>query len=177
MVMGVFAEIRNRLECFCKCNIFVFQIWVKKNSVMFWYWGMFQYCSPDKSLQCCEQGGYRTYSHHCQIADKNPSKSWNGEFWGFRICIGFVQRDFVLWVFLCPVNITLFSGYHAEGYHAPPIPYGYNVEGYHASTDTDKLTGYHVCRVTTPELLRSIRATTLHTNVWYRRVITPASSF
>ena len=30
---GVFAEIRNGFECFCKCNIFVFQIWVKKNSV------------------------------------------------------------------------------------------------------------------------------------------------
>ena len=107
MVVGVFAEIRNRLECFCKCNIFVFQIWVKKNSVMFWYWGMFQYCSPDKSLQCCEQGGYRTYSHHCQIADKNPSKSWNGESWGFRICIGFVQRDFVFYGFFCARLISL----------------------------------------------------------------------
>ena len=32
MVMGVLAEIRNGFECFCKCNIFVFQIWVKKNS-------------------------------------------------------------------------------------------------------------------------------------------------
>ena len=30
-----------------------------------------------------------TYSHHCQIGDKNPSKRWNGEFWGFRIRIGF----------------------------------------------------------------------------------------
>ena len=30
-----------------------------------------------------------TYSHHCQIADKKPSKrSWNGEFRGFRICVG-----------------------------------------------------------------------------------------
>ena len=37
MVMGVFAEIRNGFECFCKCIIFVFQIWVKKNSVVFWY--------------------------------------------------------------------------------------------------------------------------------------------
>ena len=32
VVMDVFAEIRNGFECFCKCNIFVFQIWVKKNS-------------------------------------------------------------------------------------------------------------------------------------------------
>ena len=33
MVMGMFAEIMNGFECFCKCNLFVFQIWVKKNSV------------------------------------------------------------------------------------------------------------------------------------------------
>ena len=32
-----------------------------------------------------------TYSHHCQIADKNPSKRWNGEFWGFRICVGWIS--------------------------------------------------------------------------------------
>ena len=32
MAMGVFAEIRNGFECFCKCNIPVFLIWVKKNS-------------------------------------------------------------------------------------------------------------------------------------------------
>ena len=37
---------------------------------------------------------------------------------------GFPQRDFVLWVFLCQINISLFcdhlycTGYHAQGYHA-----------------------------------------------------------
>ena len=31
----------------------------------------------------------RTHTIDCQIEDKNPSKRWNGEFWGFRICIGF----------------------------------------------------------------------------------------
>ena len=40
-----------------------------------------------------------------------------------------------------PRPTALFSGYHAEGYHA--------------RTDAFKLTGYHVCRVTTPELPRS----------------------
>ena len=53
-------------------------------------------------------------------------------------------------------------GYHAEGYHA---------EGYHARTDTFKLTGYHVCRVITPELPRSIQTS------GYRRVIKSAGSF
>ena len=31
------------------------------------------------------------YSHHCQIPDKNPSKWWNGEFRGFRICVGWIS--------------------------------------------------------------------------------------
>ena len=46
---------------------------------------------------------------------------------------GFPQRDFVLWVFMCPTNISLFlvlsflwpsifHGYHAEGYHSPSLP-------------------------------------------------------
>ena len=81
------------------------------------------------------------------------------------------QRDFVLWVLCARLISVSFSGYHAEGYHAPPIPYGYHAEGYHARTDTFKLTGYHVCRVTTPELPRSIQTS------GYRRVITPAGRF
>ena len=60
-------------------------------------------------------------------------------------------------VFVCSVNVSLFSGYYAEGYHAPPISYGYHAQGYHARTDTFKPTRYHVCRVTTPELPRSIQ--------------------
>ena len=49
-----------------------------------------------------EEGTCWTYSHHCQIADKNPSKRWNGEFRGLRICIGWISttRFFVL-SFLC----------------------------------------------------------------------------
>ena len=68
-----------------------------------------------------------------------------------------LQRVFVLWVFVCSVNLGLFSGYHAEGYHA--------------RTDTFKLTGHHVCRVTTPELPRYIQTSE------YRRVTAPAGSF
>ena len=30
---------------------------------------------------------------------------------------------FVLWVFVCSINFSLFSGYHAEGYHAPPVSF------------------------------------------------------
>ena len=35
---------------------------------------------------------------------------------------GFPQRDFVLWVFMYPINIILFYGYHAKGFHAPSLP-------------------------------------------------------
>ena len=56
-----------------------------------------------------------------------------------------------------PRPTGLFSGCHAEGYHA--------------RTDTFKLTGYHVCRVSKPELPRSIQTS------GYRRVITPAGRF
>ena len=50
-----------------------------------------------------------TYSHHCQIADKNPSKRWNGEFRGFRVCIGWISTTrFLLLVFMCSINFSLF---------------------------------------------------------------------
>ena len=62
-----------------------------------------------------------------------------------------------MWVFACSVNFSLFSGYDAEGYHAPLIPYGYHAEGYHARADTFKPTGYQGYYT---------RATTIHTNFW-----------
>ena len=73
--------------------------------------------------------------------------------------------------FVCSVDFSLVSGYDDEGYYAPPIPNGYHAKGKHARTDTFKLTGYHVCRVTTPELPLSMQTSA------YRRVITTASSF
>ena len=89
---------------------------------------------------------------------------------------------------MCPINFgvfCLFSGYHAEGYHTPPLfpattarattPHrslsGYHAEGYHARTYAIKLTGYHVCRVITPELPRSKKTSGC------RQVTTPAGSF
>ena len=62
--------------------------------------------------------------------------------------------------FLCArlISVSLFLGlYHSEGYHA--------------RTYAIKLTGYHVCRVTTPELPRSKQTS------GYRQVTTPAGSF
>ena len=83
--------------------------------------------------------------------------------WGvsYRICIGWISTTgfFVVGFYVLDyvISVSLFSGYHAEGYHA--------------RTDAFKLTGYHVCRVTTPELPRSIQTS------GYRWVITPSRSF
>ena len=98
-----------------------------------------------------------TYSHHCQIADMKPSKESYGteNFGGFVYVLdGFPQRDFVLWVFMCPTNISLlcvysvsilflfcvssslFSVYHAEGYHAPSIPHGLSRLYHHCTAIT-----------------------------------------
>ena len=85
---------------------------------------------------------------------------------GVRICIGWICTTGLCVVgFVCSFYFSvsifqlprpgvprpngLFSGYQAEDHHTPPIPYGYHAEGYHARTDTVKLTGYQVCRVTT----------------------------
>ena len=63
-----------------------------------------------------------TYLHHCQIGDKNPSKGWNGGFRGFRTCVGWISTTgFCVVGFMCTINFSLFSGYHAECYNAPPL--------------------------------------------------------
>ena len=81
-----------------------------------------------------------------------------------------------LWVFMCPIyfSVSLFLGlYHSEGYHAPPLSFPATTP--RATTPVHiyaiKLTGYHVCRVTTPELPRSKQTS------GYRQVTTPAGSF
>ena len=50
-------------------------------------------------------------------------KDGTENFGGFVYVLdGFLQRDFVLWVFMCTINFSVsFSGYHAEGYHAPRV--------------------------------------------------------
>ena len=91
---------------------------------------------------------------------------------------GFPQRDFVLWVFMCPMNIILFVSllsFPATTSRAT-TPHLYHT-GYHAFTTTARLPRLSLSRlprhsslfyswVITPELSRS----TTHVH----RVITPA---
>ena len=71
------------------------------------------------------------------------------KFGGFVYTLdGFLQRDFVLWVFMCPINIqclyfrlprptvSLFPAYHAKGYHAPSIPHGLSRPYHHCTAIT-----------------------------------------
>ena len=68
--------------------------------VFYFYFYIFShFFTNNLSLENPSSGITRwTYSHHCQIADKNSSKRWNGEFRGFRICIGWISttRFFVV---------------------------------------------------------------------------------
>ena len=79
-------------------------------------------------------------------------KDGTENFGGFVYVLGgFPQRDFVLWLFTCPINISLFcvsfvflsslffslfSGYHAEGYHAPSVPHGLSRLYHHCTATT-----------------------------------------
>ena len=78
-------------------------------------------------------------------------KDGTENFGGFVYVLdGFPQRDFVLSFCMCPINFSLFcllsclfSGYHAEGYHAPSIPHG-----------PPRL--YHHCTAITPVYILSL---------------------
>ena len=175
MVMGVFAEIRNGFECFCKCSIFVFQIWVKKNSVPGSILVFGNVCfnivriNHDNVASRGAVGRTHTIADCRQESVEKLERRILGVscmYWicttGFRVvgllCARLISVSFPATTPRATTpHVSLFSGYHAEGYHA--------------RTDTFKLTGYHVCRVTTPELPRSIQTS------GYRRVITPAGSF
>ena len=84
-------------------------------------------------------------------------KDGTENFGGFVYVLdGFPQRDFVLWVFMCPICFSvsfsgyhappcLFSGYHAKGYHAPSIPHGLSRSYHHCTAITPVYIypGYH----------------------------------
>ena len=122
-----------------------------------------------------------TYSHHCQIADMKPLQgSWNGEFRGFRICVGWISATrFCVVGFMYPIKISLFCVYSVTIYIAraitpraitplPPLP-GYHAEGYHAP--------YLPPRAITPVYTSRLPHQSYHAPpIHVHRVITPAMS-
>ena len=156
MVMSVFAEIINGFECFCKCNILFSRFWVKNNSVVFWYLGMYvTKGSPDKSWQCWAEGLLDVLTPLSDCRHETVEKIMERRIFGGFVYVldGFPQHVFVLRVFMCMTNITLFCLYFASlrlprrGLPRPILT----------------TTGYHACvyiPVTTPELSRSTNTRT-----------------
>ena len=86
MVMGVFAEIMNGFECFCKCNIFVPDLGEEKLcSVLVFGNVCFNIVVRINHDNVASRGAVG----HTHTIVRLQSKRWNGEFWGFRICMGF----------------------------------------------------------------------------------------
>ena len=100
-----------------------------------------------------------------RIRRKDGTKNFGGFVY---VLDGLLRRDFVLW-FLCArlISVSLFSGYHAEGYHAPPIPHGLSRLGlsrpYHHCT---AITRVYISRLSRRSLVLLLgyhnRAITLH---------------
>ena len=85
----------------------------------------------------CGSGGVfescTIYLHDARANRGCPAFRGPRDFGGFVYVLDrFPQRDLGLWAFMCPINSSLFSGYHAEGNHAPPSLSGYHAAGYHA---------------------------------------------
>ena len=84
------------------------------------------------------------------------------DFWGFVYVLdGFPQRDYVLWVFMCPTTVSLFcdhlhcTDYHAEDYHAPSLPPRAITPVYTVITPELSRSTTHVHRVITPAISNS----------------------
>ena len=114
------------LSVFTNATFFVFQIWVN-NSVVFWYSGMYATKLIRINHDNVASRGAVGRSHIIVRFQTGNRRKDNGteNFVGFVYVLDrFPQRELGLWVFICPTNIILFHGYHAECYHAPSIPHG-----------------------------------------------------
>ena len=165
MVIDVFAD-RNKewSECFCKCNIFVFQIWVKKNSCNILVFGNVCFnilrvvvrINHDNVASRGAVGRTRTI---VRLQTRTGRKDGTENFGGFVYVLdGFLQRDFMLWVFMCSINFSLFSGsLFRLTRRGLPRPYRCiqanrlpRLQGYHTRATTLRINfwvqaGYHTC--------------------------------
>ena len=96
------------------------------------------------------RGGCWTYSHHCQIAEQNPSKRYNGEFWGFVFVLD-LYNGILCCGFLCARFISVSFRLPRRGLPRRRLPRPYR---YVQANRLPRLQGYHT------------RATTLQKNFW-----------
>ena len=126
MVIGVFAETRNGFECFCKLQHFCFLDLSKEYLCSILVFGntCFNIIVRINHDNVASRGAVGRTHIIVRLQTWNRRKDHGTDnFGGFVYVLdGFPQRDFVLWVFMYPINIFLFYGYHAEGYHAPSLP-------------------------------------------------------
>ena len=93
MVMSVFAENSEWIWVLLQMQNFCFPDLGKEKLCSILVFGnvCFNIVVRINHDNVVSRGGCWTYSHHCHSADKNPSKRWNREFRGFRICIGWIS--------------------------------------------------------------------------------------
>ena len=85
---------------------------------------------------------------------------------------GFPQRDFVLWVFMCPINIILFCVYSVSILSLLSFP----ATTPRATTPHLYRTGYHVFTTTARLPRLSLSRLSRHSTLFYSWVITPELS-
>ena len=142
---GVFAEIRNGFECFCKCNIFVFQIWVKKNSVpgSILLFGNVSFnivvrINHDNVGSRGAVGRTHTITMIVRLQTRIRGKDGTENFGGLVYLLDeFLQRDFGLLVLMCSINLSVsFSRPPRRGLPRPVYTPGLSRLYHH---------GYHAC--------------------------------
>ena len=89
MVMGVFAEIRNGSECFCKCNIFVFQI--KLCSILVFGNAGLNILVRINHDNVASRGCVGRTHIIVRLQTWNRRKDQGTEFRGVRICVGWIS--------------------------------------------------------------------------------------
>ena len=96
------------LSVFTNATFFVFQIWVN-NSVVFWYSGMYATKLIRINHDNVASRGAVGRSHIIVRFTGNRRKDGTENFGGFVYVLdGFLQREFLLWVFICSINFSLF---------------------------------------------------------------------
>ena len=149
------------LSVFANATFFETQIWVNKNSVVFWYLEL------HVSIQhVASRGAVRRNHIIVRSQTRTRRKDGTENFGGFVYVLdGFLQRDVLLWVCMCSINFSLFfcvsfpvttpraTTPHRSRFRRPrrglPRPYRCI-----QANRLPRLQGYHS------------RATTLQTNFW-----------
>ena len=148
MVMGVFAEIRNGFECFCKCKQFCFPDLGKEKlgSILVFGNVCFNIVVRVNHDDVASRGAVGRARTIARLQTRTRRKDGTENFGGFvNVLDGFLQRDFVLWVFMCLINIRV-SLFRLPRRGLPrPTCLSFPATTPRATTPHLYRTGYHAC--------------------------------